>query len=43
VVMIDYTDPQPESADGPLALQLHSGGQGNMRFKDIIIRDLSKR
>jgi hypothetical protein len=43
VVMVDYTDPQPESEDGPIALQLHSGGQGNMRFKDIIIRDLSKR
>jgi hypothetical protein len=43
VTMIDYTDPQPESDDGPLALQLHSGGQGNMRFRDIIVRDLSKR
>jgi hypothetical protein len=43
VVMIDYTDPKPESDDGPLAVQLHSGGKGNMRFKDIIIRDLSKR
>lgn len=43
VLMIDYTDPQPESEDGPLALQLHSGGQGNMRFRDIILRDLSKR
>src|SRR5690349_22577305 len=43
VVMIDYTDPEPESDDGPLALQLHSGGRGNMRFKDIIIRDLGRR
>jgi hypothetical protein len=43
VVMVDFTDPKPESDDGPIALQLHSGGQGNMRFKDIIIRDLSKR
>jgi hypothetical protein len=43
VVMIDYTDPMPESDDGPIALQLHSGGHGNMRFKDIIIRDLSRR
>jgi len=43
VQMIDYTDPQPESDDGPIALQLHSGGRGNMRFKDIIIRDLSRR
>src|SRR6476660_4925891 len=31
VVMIDYTDPMPESDDGPIALQLHSGGHGNMR------------
>ena len=43
VTMIDYTDPRPESPDGPIALQLHSGGQGNMRFKDIIVRDLSNR
>lgn len=43
VQMIDYTDPKPESDDGPIALQLHSGGHGNMRFKDIIIRDLSRR
>jgi hypothetical protein len=43
VLMIDYTDPKPESDDGPIALQLHSGGKGNYRFKDILIRDLSKR
>jgi hypothetical protein len=43
VQMIDYTDPKPFGADGGIALQLHSGGHGNMRFKDIQIRDLSKR
>jgi hypothetical protein len=43
VTMVDFTDPKPESADGPIALQLHSGGIGNYRFKDIVIRDLSKR
>jgi hypothetical protein len=43
VLMVDYTDPRPESDDGPIALQLHSGGRGNMRFKDIIVRDLGKR
>lgn len=43
VTMIDFTDPRPKSFDGPIALQLHSGGQGDMRFKDIMIRDLSKR
>lgn len=41
VQMIDYTYPTPGSADGVIALQLHSGGQGRMRFKDIWIRDLS--
>lgn len=43
VTMIDFTDPQPRSFDGGIALQLHSGGQGDMRFKDIWIRDLTKR
>jgi hypothetical protein len=43
VLMVDFTDPNPKSFDGPIALQLHSGGEGNMRFKDIWIRDLSKR
>ena len=41
--IIDFTDPAPKSFDGYIALQLHSGGQGNMRFKDIYIRDLSAR
>jgi hypothetical protein len=43
VLMIDFTDPQPRSFDGTISLQLHSGGEGNMKFKDIWIRDLSKR
>lgn len=43
VLMVDFTDPSPKSFDGPIALQLHSGGKGNMLFKDIWIRDLSKR
>ena len=43
VVMVDFTDPKPFGEDGGIALQLHSGGQGNMRFRDIYIRDLSKR
>jgi hypothetical protein len=41
--MIDFTDPKPRSFDGPIALQLHSGGKGDMRFKDIYIRDLGGR
>lgn len=43
VTVVDFTDPTPKSFDGYIALQLHSGGQGNMRFKDLYIRDLSKR
>jgi hypothetical protein len=43
VVMVDFTDPKPKGTDGGIALQLHSGGHGNMRFKEIFIRDLSKR
>ncbi|HYP05598.1 MAG TPA: DUF1080 domain-containing protein [Bryobacteraceae bacterium] len=43
VLMIDFTDPKPKSFDGPIALQLHSGGRGDMMFKEIFIRDLSRR
>ena len=43
VVVVDFTDPTPMSFDGYIALQLHSGGAGNMRFKDLYVRDLSKR
>ena len=43
VQMIDFTDPKPKSFDGPIALQLHSGGEGDMMFKEIYIRDLSSR
>jgi hypothetical protein len=43
VVIVDFTDPTPKSFDGSIALQLHSGGAGNMRFKDIYIHDLTER
>jgi hypothetical protein len=43
IVMVDFTDPKPKSFDGRIALQLHAGGKGDMRFKDIWIRDLTKR
>jgi len=43
VLMVDFTDPAPRSFDGYIALQLHSGGQGNMKFKDLYIRDLTRR
>ena len=38
--MIDFTYPTPGATEGVIALQLHSGGEGRMRFKDIWIRDL---
>jgi len=43
VLMVDFTDPAPRSFDGGIALQLHSGGQGDMMFREIWIRDLSRR
>jgi 3-keto-disaccharide hydrolase len=42
-LMVDFTDPTPKSFDGYISLQLHSGGLGNMRFRDIYIRDLTRR
>lgn len=41
VQMIDFTYPSPGATNGLIALQLHSGGEGRMRFKDIWVRDLS--
>jgi hypothetical protein len=41
--MIDFTYPSPGSTTGVIALQLHSGGEGRMRFKDLRIRDLSDK
>jgi hypothetical protein len=43
IVILDFTDPTPKSFDGGIALQLHSGGLGDMKFKDIYVRDLSRR
>jgi hypothetical protein len=40
VKAVDYTDPKPKYSDGVIALQLHSGGEGKMRFKDLYIREL---
>lgn len=40
VLALDYTDPSPKFADGIIALQLHSGGEGRMRFKDLALREL---
>jgi hypothetical protein len=41
IQVLDFTNPRPEAADGYIALQLHSGGLGNMMFKDIYVRDLN--
>ena len=38
VLALDYTDPSPKYADGIIALQLHAGGEGKMRFKDLYIK-----
>ncbi len=43
IQILDFTYPSPGSEEGVIALQLHSGGEGRMRFKDLYIRDLSNR
>lgn len=43
VVVVDFTDPSPKSFDGTIALQLHAGGDGDMLFRDIFLRDTSVR
>jgi hypothetical protein len=40
VPAVDYVDASPKYTDGVIALQLHSGGEGRMRFKDILIREI---
>jgi hypothetical protein len=42
IKVLDFTNPKPGASDGYIALQLHSGGLGDMMFKDIWVRDLSK-
>ena len=37
------SDLKPIYTDGVIAFQLHSGGEGKMRFKDIWIWDLTPR
>lgn len=43
VMMVDFTDPKPKALDGAIAFQLHAGADCDMYFKDVYIRDLSKR
>ena len=40
VPAVDYTDPSPKYTDGLIALQLHAGGEGKMRFKDVVVREI---
>lgn len=40
VLMVDYTDPRAPFLTGTIALQLHSGGEGHMQFRDIWVREL---
>ena len=37
---VDFTDPKPKYSNGIVALQLHAGGEGKMRFKDLYIREI---
>jgi 3-keto-disaccharide hydrolase len=41
--IVDYSDPSPKYTSGVIALQLHSGGQGKIRFKDLYIREITVR
>ena len=41
--IVDYTDLTPKYMNGVIALQLHSGGLGKIRFKDLYIREITKR
>jgi hypothetical protein len=43
IKVLDFTYPSPATEEGVIALQLHSGGEGRMRFKDIYLRDLTGR
>lgn len=40
VLAADYTDPKPKYTDGIIALQLHAGGEGKMRFTDLSVREI---
>lgn len=42
IKVLDFTYPSPEATEGTIALQLHSGGEGRMRFKDIYVRRLGE-
>jgi hypothetical protein len=41
IKVLDFVNPKQVANQGYIALQLHSGGQGDMLFKDIAVLDLS--
>ena len=41
IKVLDFVNPKQIANDGYIALQLHSGGMGDMMFKDISVLDLS--
>lgn len=42
IKVLDFVNPKQKANEGYIALQLHSGGKGNMMFKDIAVLDLSE-
>ncbi len=43
VEAVNYSDTAPKYFDGLIALQLHSGGEGKMRFKDLYYREIKEK
>lgn len=41
VEAVDFRDPDPRYFNGVIALQLHSGGEGKIRFKEFYIREIN--
>jgi len=42
VQIVDFSDPAPRFLDGVIGLQLHTGGGGRIRWKDIELMELDK-
>ena len=42
VPIVDFNDPAPRFTNGVIGLQLHTGGGGKIRFKDIYLKELGK-
>ena len=39
VKIVDFTDPAPKFTDGVIGLQIHTGGDVKMRWKDIFVQE----